>query len=116
MINTEKGNEMRMWNVDPKSLCRRHLLGEHVEMHMFVGTIRKGVSMKGYIEGGLVETQNIRKRHDQLAEEMTRRGMNHRSPLVEDYVIAEGSVDVAANLVELTRRCPECAALQRKAA
>ena len=36
---------MRMWNVDPKLMCNKHLLGEHVEMHMFFGTIQKGISM-----------------------------------------------------------------------
>lgn len=25
-----------MWGVDPSAMCRNHLLGEHVEMHMFV--------------------------------------------------------------------------------
>ncbi len=47
---------MRMWNVLPEYLCRKHLLGEHVEMHMFVGTIKRGVSLNGYIKNKLVET------------------------------------------------------------
>ena len=32
---------MRMWMIDPTMLCTKHLLGEHVELHMFVGTINK---------------------------------------------------------------------------
>ena len=35
---------MRMWNVDVTKMCNKHLLGEHVEMHMFVGIIIKGTS------------------------------------------------------------------------
>lgn len=103
---------MRMWKVDPKVLCTKHLLGEHVEMHMFVGTIRKGVSMDGYIVGGLVETQHIKSRHDELAAEMVRRGMNHKSPMENLSVAPAGSVNVEGNLVELARRCPTCRALQ----
>lgn len=106
---------MRMWNVDPKLMCNKHLLGEHVEMHMFVGTIRKGVSLQGYIDGGLVETQHIKRRHDELVVEMERRGMNHKSPMPDGgLVLAAGIVDVPANLVELSRRCPACRALQEK--
>ena len=106
---------MRMWNVDPKVMCRKHLLGEHVEMHMFVGTIIKGVSLHGYVTGGLVQTQDIEKRHGELVAEMERRGMHHKSPLQLSLPIApEGEVNSAANLIELARRCPECAKLQKE--
>lgn len=104
---------MRMWSVDPRVMCTKHLLGEHVEMHMFVGTIRRGISMQGYIDNGLVETERIKARHDELAAEMLRRGMKHQSPMIDEVVIADGVVDVEANLRELARRCPECAELQR---
>lgn len=103
---------MRMWNVPPSLLCQKHLLGEHVEMHTFVGSILKGVSLTGYINGGLVETQNITKRHAALAKEMLRRGLNHKSALPEVFLPAAGHVDTASNLIELARRCPDCAALQ----
>lgn len=106
---------MRMWNVDPKVLCDKHLLGEHVEMHMFIGTIKKGISMKGYVEGGLVEMTNIVKRHDALALEMLTRGMRHKSPIEEiHYPFGQGAVNIEANLVELARRCPACAAKQKE--
>lgn len=105
---------MRMWNVDPKLMCNKHLLGEHVEMHMFVGTIQKGISMQGYLDGGLVETQHIRQRHDELVAEMERRGMNHKSPLPTYMCETAGHVGIEANLVEMARRCPACRALQEK--
>jgi hypothetical protein len=28
-----------MWMVDPRIMCRNHLLGEHAEIHMFVWNI-----------------------------------------------------------------------------
>jgi len=68
---------MRMWKVNPKSLCRKHLLGEHVECHMFLGSLAKNISLKGYIEKGLVEVHNIIKRHDELAIELGSRGYQH---------------------------------------
>jgi hypothetical protein len=30
---------MRMWMVPPKVMCRKHLLGEHVEIHMLAGSL-----------------------------------------------------------------------------
>jgi hypothetical protein len=30
-----------MWMVDPRLVCSKHLLGEHVELHMFVGCLLK---------------------------------------------------------------------------
>lgn len=97
---------MRMWNVDPRFLCRKHLLGEHVEMHMFAGTKK---SKKGYIDKGLVEVHNIKFRHDQLVEEMRSRGMNHKTPILKEFnTFRIGKVDSEQNIKELHRRCKEC--------
>ncbi|MDD9819211.1 MAG: pyrimidine dimer DNA glycosylase/endonuclease V [Gammaproteobacteria bacterium] len=100
---------MRMWGVNPALLCDKHLLGEHVEMHMFAGTIRKGISTKGYEETGLVVLSKIRSRHNAIAREMKRRGMNHQSPI--DNIVngrKGGWIDAERNLQELKRRCREC--------
>jgi len=100
---------MRMWGVNPELLCDKHLLGEHVEMHMFAGTIRKGISTKGYEETGLVVLSKIRSRHNAIAREMKRRGMNHKSPI--DNIVngrKGGWIDIERNLQDLKRRCREC--------
>ena len=99
---------MRMWGVDPTKLCRKHLLGEHVEMHMFSGCLRRGLSVKGYVDQGLVEIHKVRERHDLLAAEMVRRGYRHVSPLLPFPIHQAGTVDVEANERELKRRCDEC--------
>lgn len=39
---------MRMWLVPTRFVRRKHLLGEHVEHHMLVGSIHKGLSMAGF--------------------------------------------------------------------
>lgn len=102
---------MRMWGVPPGMLCRRHLLGEHVEMHMFAGCISRGRCIEGYIRGGLVDVGRIRERHDALAAEMVSRGYRHESPLdwPEGGPRTGGSVDVDVNMLELSLRCSECA-------
>lgn len=105
---------MRMWKVAPELLCRKHLLGEHVEMHMFIGTLRKGISVRGYVDTGLVELQNIVKRHDELAAEMVSRGYNHFSPLFYRKKISGGIVDVEKNFQDLYSRCAECRKRMKK--
>jgi len=95
--------------VNPKLLCRQHLLGEHNEVHSFLGCIKKGTSLKGYIEKGLVEVHNIKKRHDELSEEMIRRGYKHNSNLdVGNLLWEEGYVNSIENIEELKSRCQEC--------
>ena len=68
--------------VDPSKMCKKHLLGEHVETHMFLGTLRKRKSIKGYIKNNLLEPLSLKQRHDELVAEMNRRGMNHNTPLI----------------------------------
>lgn len=99
---------MRMWNVNPKLMCRRHLLGEHLEAHMFIGCIKRNKSLKGYINKGLVEVHNIIKRHNILVGEMNDRGYKHKTPIHNIKLYAAGNVDVQSNLRELVRRCPDC--------
>lgn len=97
-----------MWKVDPKKMCRKHLLGEHVEMHMFVGTIIKGKSISGYVKKNLVEVHNIKKRHIELSEEMVRRGFNHKSELPKFKSFRSGQVFVVKSERELKNRCKDC--------
>jgi len=103
-----------MWNVNPKVMCNQHLLGEHVETHMFAGTINRGISIKGYVEKGLVEVHNLRKRHDELVSEMLSRGMKHQSILPTFTEEILGKVDSVGNVKEMAKRCIKCGKLQEK--
>jgi hypothetical protein len=98
-----------MWNVPTKYMCDKHILGEHVEIHMFIGSINKGKQLAGYVSKGLLDAENLFNRHEQLVKEMTERGMNHRSPLpqfvIPDY---ENNVNPEENLQELFNRCLRC--------
>ncbi len=100
---------MRMWNVRPELMCRKHLLGEHVEMHMFLGTLSKGKGVEGYVRTGLVEVHNIKARHDELAQEMVRRNYRHNSPMsCSPLLVRRGFVDIEKSYKELQSRCKEC--------
>ncbi len=102
---------MRQWSVNPEMLCRKHLLGEHVEHHMFVGSIKRGFSVEGYLRDGFLEPHTLKARHDEVAQEMLRRGYNHKSPLPNVSVshLRNGKIDVVRNIEDLRARCKECA-------
>ena len=100
---------MRMWLVDPEKMCRKHLLGEHVELHMLAGCLNKGKNIKGFIEAGFVDPTLLLPRHEELVAEMIRRGYNHCSPVGKlPESLEKGHIDPEANRVELCRRCAEC--------
>ncbi|MDD4923769.1 MAG: pyrimidine dimer DNA glycosylase/endonuclease V [Dehalococcoidales bacterium] len=100
---------MRMWLVDPKAMCRRHLQGEHLELHMLAGCLEKGKNIKGFIEKGFIDPILLIRRHDQLVGEMKRRGYNHCSHIDKlPKILEKGHIDPEANRIELYRRCDEC--------
>ena len=97
-----------MWGVNPECLCRKHLLGEHLEAHMFRGTIVAGKRTNGYLKNKLVVLGKIKERHDILVKEMLRRGMNHKSPLEKFNEGVGGIIDIKENEKELIKRCKDC--------
>lgn len=103
----------RMWMVNPKKLCRNHLLGEHKELHQLIGSLNKGKRVKGHIEKGQVEIHNIKKRHDQLVKEMLNRGYKHLSPLQKFKDYKAGKINISENEKELVKRCKECRKLSK---
>jgi hypothetical protein len=75
---------MRVWDVEPERLCRQHLLAEHREIHGIWVTITEG--KKAYANHP--ETLRWRGRlaalylkHEQVVQEMLRRGYTHSSLL-----------------------------------
>jgi len=85
------------------------LLGEHVEMHMFLSALTSGKKLDGYIRFGFIEIHNIKRRHDELAQEMRRRGYRHNSPMKDSpFLPMSGSVESKKSCEELRFRCAEC--------
>ena len=75
---------MRVWDLSPEMLCDKHLGGEHREIHAVYNILTMGHS--GYSHhpetkrwAGKVDA--LVRRHDTIAREMVRRGVNHKSPL-----------------------------------
>jgi len=106
---------MRMWMVNTSILCRKHLLGEHVETHMFLGTLKRNKSITGYLNNNLFEPKSLKIRHDDLAKEMKKRGMNHKSNFPNNFYInnltlleKEVKVNIESSLNDLINRCLDC--------
>lgn len=77
---------MRIWDVSPFILCRKHLLGEHRELHAIWTVLTK--NKKGYSKHPetlrwVGKLKALFYRHDALVLEMQSRGYNHLSPLDE---------------------------------
>lgn len=96
--------------IDPRIMCRQHLLGEHAEIHMLIGAIDRGFSVKGYLDKGLLEVHNLFNRHEELVREMKRRGYKHSSEIDKKWKQAErlGFIDKEKNLKQLIDRCSRC--------
>lgn len=109
---------MRMWMLDPRIMCRKHLAGEKVELLMFVGTFKKRMNIPGYVKNNLVEPLSLLDRYDELVNEFHRRGMNNNKDIdfeltLLDYLKPEWKyaiVNKVNALDDLIRRCPVCAA------
>ena len=109
---------MRMWMCDPKIMCQKHLCGEHLELHMFLGAIKKGKKITGFLKNNLLHPTHIYKRHEELKNEMIKRKYRHCSEMIEkDFIdtIKLLSIDQLSYKIEksealrvLLSRCPEC--------
>lgn len=85
---------MRIWDIPPKYLCRKHLLAEHRELHGLwnILTIHKGVG--GYshhpeTQRWIGKTHALYLRHESLVQELIHRGYKHYTPL--DKKLADGN-------------------------
>lgn len=113
---------MRMWMVDPKKMCNQHLLGEHVECHMLLGSLEKKKTLDGFVEKGLIQPLSLEERHNRLVVEMKRRGMNHQSPLKVlkkdiKYLpenVLQARVNKSKSLRDLLGRCQKCREMNKQ--
>jgi hypothetical protein len=101
---------MRIWDIPPRKLCRNHLLGEHRELHATWSILTQG--KKGYARHPEVlrwkgKLKALYRRHEQLVEEMRRRGYQHHSPLDPELATGEGQqyeyVDSYERQIEILR-------------
>jgi len=107
---------MRMWGINPKLLCRQHLLGEHNEIHKHRHNFVKRHSIAKRISPVVqIEPESMEKRHDELVAEMIARGYNHNSPYDQpdlSHLKPEerfATINTNVSVLDLVLRCPECA-------
>lgn len=84
---------MRVWDIHPRHLCRKHLLAEHRELHGLWNILTKHGGKGGYSRHPetlrwVGKTKALYQRHQALAEEFAQRGYKHHSPL--DKKLAQG--------------------------
>jgi hypothetical protein len=102
-----------MWLVNPKIMCRKHLLGEHLELHLFIGHMKRRKSIKGFLKNNLLQIDEIYNRHEELVKEMLSRGYNHKSELEKiDLSYYKEFFHIKINktlsILDLKSRCNEC--------
>jgi hypothetical protein len=107
---------MRMWMLPVETLCQKHLLGEHGEIHKHRHNFEKKHSITGRISPIVqIEPLKMTESHDDIAFEMKRRGLNHNSEYIYmpslDYLSdAERNAKVNRDISKqaLHERCKIC--------
>lgn len=94
---------MRIWDLPVNQLCRKHLLGEHRELHAMWTILT--MNKKGYRkhpetlrwEGKLLALYN---RHEEQVHEMEKRSYSHHSPLDKTLALGAATQDARINTLE----------------
>jgi len=83
---------------------------------MFIGSIKKGISIEGYVKNNLLEPLSLIRRHDELVKEMERRKMKHNTPIIDtgDCIsklpnhLLQAKICVEKAYLDLLSRCYNC--------
>ncbi len=95
---------MRVWDLQPKHLCRKHLLAEHRELHGLWNILTKHKGKGGYSRHPetlrwVGKTGALYERHAILVREFMRRGYRHYTPLDKRLAGGEGEQKVFINTI-----------------
>lgn len=91
---------MRIWDVSPSYLCRKHLLGEHRELHAVWTVItknKKGYSRHPETKRWVGKLKALYIRHQALVQEMGKRGYIHKSDLPADLATGSEKQNIFVN-------------------
>jgi len=77
---------MRIWDINPKYLCRKHLLAEHRELHGLWNILTKHKGKGGYSRHPetlrwVGKQKALYLRHEALVKEFSHRGYKHHTLL-----------------------------------
>lgn len=114
---------MRIWDVDVRFLCRKHLLGEHRELHGLWNILTKHNGKGGYsrhpeTKRWVGKTHALYERHEALVREFARRGYAHYSPLNKELAqgkhIQDTYLNTPAEQTEILKNKPcDCGTSRR---
>lgn len=90
---------MRIWDIDPALLCRKHLLAEHRELHGLWNILTKHGAKGGYSKHPetlrwIGKEKALYLRHELLVEEFRKRGYVHKTPLESQLAVGSETQDV----------------------
>ena len=96
---------MRVWDIHPKHLCRKHLLAEHRELHGLWNILTKHGRMGGYSRHPetlrwVGKQKALYLRHQELVKEFEHRGYNHKTPLNKKFATGSGSQKIFINTIQ----------------
>lgn len=99
---------MRVWDIHPKHLCRKHLLAEHRELHGLWNILTKHKGRGGYSRHPetlrwVGKQKALFKRHEDLVKEFVHRGYKHHTPLDKRLAVGSGSQKVFIDVVKKQR-------------
>jgi hypothetical protein len=95
---------MRVWDIHPKYLCRKHLLAEHRELHglwniLTIHQGKGGYSHHPETKRWIGKTLALYNRHELLVKEFTRRGYRHLTPLSKKYASGKNNQSTFINTI-----------------
>lgn len=95
---------MRVWDIHPKHLCRKHLLAEHRELHGLWNILTKHGGKGGYSRHPetlrwVGKQKALFERHESLTQEFLQRGYHHHSPLDKKLAVGQGGQKVFINTI-----------------
>lgn len=91
---------MRIWDLPPSYLCRKHLLGEHRELHALFTILtqnKKGYRAHPETKRWVGKEKALYLRHQELVSEMGKRGYVHKSELDPKLATGSSKQDVFVN-------------------
>lgn len=96
---------MRIWDISPKYLCRKHLLAEHRELHGLWNILTKHKGKGGYSRHPetlrwVGKQRALYLRHESLVKEFTHRGYKHHTTLDKHLAIGSDKQNIFINSIK----------------
>ena len=99
---------MRVWDIHPKHLCRKHLLAEHRELHGLWNILTKHGGKGGYSKHPetlrwVGKQKALYLRHQELVKEFEQRGYNHKTPLNKKFATGSGGQKIFIDTIKMQK-------------